>query len=158
MIKVGFGRDIHAFSDEGRDLIIGGIKIPFEKKVLANSDGDVLFHALAEALLGSLGMFDLGTYFPETKECENMDSSLIVKKVLSFMHEKKFHLVNVDISLILEKPRLKDYILKIKNNVKNILNLDDECVSIKAQTNEKMDSVGKNLAIESCCALLIESD
>lgn len=158
MIKIGYGRDIHAYSDKGRDLILGGVKIPFDKKVIAHSDGDVLFHAVAEALLGSLGLGDLGTYFPENKECENMDSRKIVEKAMEFMKEKGFHLVNVDISIILEKPKLKPYINEIKDNVKSILNLDADCVAIKAQTNEKIDGIGNLQAIEAICALLIEKD
>ena len=157
MIKIGYGRDIHALSNNGRDLILGGVLLPFEKKVVAHSDGDILFHALAEALLGALGLGDLGTYFPENDDkFDNYDSSKIVLKSLEFMNEKGFKLNNVDISIICERPKLRPYINVIKENVKKILSLDDECVSIKAQTNEKLDAVGENSAIEVICALLIE--
>lgn len=159
MIKIGYGRDIHVLSNIGRDFILGGVKIPFEKKIVAHSDGDVLFHALAEALLGALALGDLGTFFPENDiNCDNINSEIIVKKALSLMSEKGFHLINVDISIILEKPKLRPYIQKIKQNVAKILCLEEDMVSIKAQTNEKIDEIGKGLAIEALCALLIEKD
>lgn len=158
MIKIGYGRDIHSLNEVGRDLILGGVKIPFEKKVVAHSDGDVLFHAVSEAIFGALGMKDLGTYFPDNSlECDNMDSSLIVKKALEVMYEKGFRLNNVDISIICEKPKLKGYVDIIKENVMSILNLSEDCVSIKAQTNEKLDALGQGNAIEVICALLIEN-
>ncbi len=159
MFKIGYGRDIHAIKESGRELILGGIKIPFEKRIDAHSDGDVLFHAVAEALYGSLGMGDLGTYFPENDDkYDAFDSSLIVKHALESMKERGYHLVNVDISLICEKPKLRPYISLIKNNLKSILNLEDDCVSVKAQTNEKIDDIGALKAIECICALLIEKD
>ena len=97
-MRIGFGRDIHRFEDEGRDLILGGIKIPYSKKVSAHSDGDVVFHALAEAILGALALGDLGTHFNESDQnCLNMDSSIIVNRVLEMMNEKNYHIENVDI-------------------------------------------------------------
>ncbi len=159
MIKIGFGRDIHSLSEKGRDLILGGVKIPYEKKVKAHSDGDILYHALGEAIFGALGMNDLGAYFPDTSASfENMDSSLIVKYALVELKKSSFKLNNVDISIICEKPKLKSYIQEIKNSVKTILNLPDNCVAIKAQTNEHLDAIGNENAIEVICALLIESN
>lgn len=157
MLKIGYGRDIHAIKDSGRELILGGVKIPFEKRIDAHSDGDVLFHAVAEALYGSLGMGDLGTYFPENDDkYDGFDSSLIVKNALDCMQNKGYKLVNVDISIICEQPKLRPYITSIKDNLKAILNLDDDSVAVKAQTNEKIDDIGALKAIECICALLIE--
>lgn len=159
MIKIGFGRDIHSLSKlEGRELVLGGIKIPFEKKVIAHSDGDVLYHALAEAILGALGKGDLGIYFPENDDkYDNFDSRKIVLKTLKFLSSMHYKINNVDISIICEKPKLRPYIKYIKESVQKLLSLTEDCVSIKAQTNEKIDGVGEGLAIEVIAVILIES-
>lgn len=158
-MRIGFGRDIHRFEDEGRDLILGGIKIPYSKKVSAHSDGDVVFHALAEAILGALALGDLGTHFNESDpNCLNMDSSIIVNRVLEMMNEKNYHIENVDISIVLEKPKLRPYIDEIRRSIASVLKIDIDLVSFKAQTNESVDAVGLQKAVDCYCAILLEKN
>ena len=154
--RIGLSKDIHQLV-ENRKLIIGGVVVPFEKGELAHSDGDVLYHALAESILGALALGDLGTHFPDTSETtKDMDSRDIVSKVVTMMLEKGYEVNNVDIFVSLEKPKLKDYIPQMRNNVAGLLNVSLEQVSIKAGTNEKMGPVGEGKAIEASSIILLK--
>lgn len=156
MFRVGFSKDIHKLVDN-RKLLIGGVIVPFHKGEEAHSDGDVLFHAVAESILGALGKNDLGYYFPDTiNETKDMDSSLIVKRVLKMMKEENFVISNIDILIQLEKPKLKEYIALIKKNVTDILEISLGQVSIKVGTNEGLGEVGRNEAIECYSCVLLE--
>lgn len=154
--RVGFSKDIHRLVSN-RKLIIGGVVIPFELGEEAHSDGDVLYHALAESILGALALGDLGTHFPDTSdETLNMDSSLIVKSVVQKMKNKGYAVNNVDIFISLEKPKLKDYISEIRNNIAILLEVSLDQVSVKAGTNEKMGPVGEGKAIEATSMILLK--
>ena len=154
--RVGFSKDIHKLV-ENRKLIIAGVVIPFERGELAHSDGDVLYHALAESILGALALGDLGTHFPDTsKDTLDMDSSIIVKKVVEMMSKEGYEVNNVDIFVSLEKPKLKNYIPQMRDNVANILNVSLSQVSIKAGTNEGCSEVGKGEAIEATSIILLK--
>ena len=154
--RIGFSKDIHRLV-ENRKLIIGGVVVPFEKGELAHSDGDVLYHALAESILGALALGDLGKHFPDTSsETKDMDSRIIVSKVVSLMKEKGYGVNNVDIFVSLEKPKLKDYIELMRKNVASLLEVDIDYVSIKAGTNEKMGPVGLGEAIEASSIILLK--
>ena len=153
--RIGFSKDIHRLV-ENRKLIIGGVVVPFEKGELAHSDGDVLYHALAESILGALALGDLGKHFPDTSdETLDMDSSVIVSKVAKMMFEKGYEVNNVDIFVSLERPKLKDYIESMRNNVAKLLQVIIDQVSIKAGTNEKCGEVGKGEAIEATSMILL---
>ena len=153
--RIGFSKDIHRLV-ENRKLIIGGVVVPFEKGELAHSDGDVLYHALAESILGALALGDLGKHFPDTSdETLDMDSSVIVSKVVKMMFEKGYEVNNVDIFVSLERPKLKDYIESMRNNVAKLLQINVDQVSIKAGTNEKCGEVGKGEAIEATSMILL---
>ena len=153
--RIGFSKDIHRLV-ENRKLIIGGVVVPFEKGELAHSDGDVLYHALAESILGALALGDLGKHFPDTSdETLDMDSSVIVSKVVKMMLEKGYEVNNVDIFVSLERPKLKDYIESMRNNVAHLLQINIDQVSIKAGTNEKCGEVGKGEAIEATSMILL---
>lgn len=153
--RIGFSKDIHRLV-ENRKLIIGGVVVPFEKGELAHSDGDVLYHALAESILGALALGDLGKHFPDTSdETLDMDSSVIVSKVVKMMFEKGYEVNNVDIFVSLERPKLKDYIESMRNNVAKLLQINIDQVSIKAGTNEKCGEVGKGEAIEATSMILL---
>lgn len=153
--RIGFSKDIHRLV-ENRKLIIGGVVVPFEKGELAHSDGDVLYHALAESILGALALGDLGKHFPDTSdETLDMDSSVIVSKVVKMMFEKGYEVNNVDIFVSLERPKLKDYIESMRNNVAKLLQVNIDQVSIKAGTNEKCGEVGKGEAIEATSMILL---
>ena len=157
MNRVGFSKDIHKLVKD-RKLIIGGVVVPFEKGELAHSDGDVLYHALAESILGALALGDLGTHFPDnSKETKDMDSGLIVFKVVNMMEKEGYKVSNVDIFVSLEKPKLKDYIPQMRENVAKLLHTDIKNVSIKAGTNEGCGEVGKGEAIEATSIVLLES-
>ena len=156
--RVGFSKDIHQLV-ENRKLIIGGVVVPFEKGELAHSDGDVLFHALAESILGALALGDLGTHFPDTSdETLNMDSALIVKKVVEMMKDKGYKVNNVDLFISLEKPKLKDYINLMRTNIAALLEVELSQVSVKAGTNEKMGPVGEGKAIEATSMILLKKE
>ena len=155
--RVGFSKDIHKLV-ENRKLIIAGVVIPFEKGELAHSDGDVLYHALAESILGALALGDLGKHFPDNSEKTlNMDSAIIVSEVVKMMFEKGYEVNNVDLFVSLEKPKLKDYIPQMRENVANLLRIDVERVSIKAGTNEGCGEVGKGEAIEASSIVLLKN-
>ena len=154
--RIGFSKDIHKLVI-GRKLIIAGVEIPFEKGELAHSDGDVLYHALAESILGALALGDLGKHFPDTsKDTLDMDSSLIVKEVVKMMKEKGYQVNNVDIFVSLEKPKLKDYIELMRKNVATLLEVSVDQVSIKAGTNEGCGEVGKGEAIEATSMIMLK--
>ena len=155
-LRIGFSKDIHRLVPN-RKLIIGGVIIPYHLGELAHSDGDVLYHALAESILGALALGDLGTHFPDnSNETLNMDSSLIVSKVVEMMFKKGYEVNNADLFISLEKPKLKDYIPQIRANVAKLLNVEIGCVSIKAGTNEGVGPVGEGLAIEATSAILLK--
>ena len=154
--KIGLSRDTHILI-EGRDLFLGGIKIPYEKGLLGHSDADVLLHAISEAILGALALGDLGTHFPDTDpKYKGIDSKIILKKVVEMMKSMGYQIGNVDAMLILECPKMKPYILDIRNSIAMLLETNIDNVSIKATTNEKMGYLGEKLAIEANAIVLLE--
>lgn len=154
MYKVGLGYDIHKLT-EGRDLIIGGVKITHEKGLLGHSDADVLIHAIIDAMLGALCLSDIGTLFPDTDDMyKDADSTILLKKVYELIKEKGWKITNLDSNIIAQRPKMMPYIPKMKEVLSRIL--DTEYISIKAKTNEKMDAVGEELAIEAHAVILLE--
>lgn len=154
--RIGFSKDIHRLV-ENRKLIIAGVEIPYHLGELAHSDGDVLYHALAESILGALALGDLGKHFPDTSSVTlNMDSSHIVKEVVKMMKDKGYQVNNVDIFVSLEKPKLKDYIELMRKNVAALLEVNASQVSIKAGTNEGCGEVGKGEAIEATSMIMLK--
>lgn len=154
-IRTGFGYDIHQLT-EGEYIILGGVKIPSLYKTVAHSDGDLVYHALAQAIFSSLGLEDIGTYFPDTSDKTlAMDSSLLVQEALRRLKEENYNLSNVVIDIVTETPKLKNYKDSIKESVSNILNLDKSRIAIHANTSEKVGPVGTKQAIECYCQLLI---
>lgn len=154
MYRIGLGYDIHRLT-EGRDLIIGGVKITHEKGLLGHSDADVLIHAIIDALLGALGMSDIGTLFPDTDNLyKNADSTVLLKTVYKMIKEKGWKITNIDSNIIAQRPKMMPYIPKMKEVLTNILETEE--ISIKAKTNEKMDAVGSELAIEAHSVVLLE--
>ena len=152
MFRVGYASDIHRLVSN-RKLILGGVEIPFELGLLGHSDADVVYHALGEAILGALALGDLGTHFPDNDDKYlNMDSSIILSEIKKMMDEHNYVIQNLDISISLEKPKLKKYIQKMRENISCILNTDIGNVSIKACTNEGVGEVGRQ---EACIATAI---
>ncbi|MCX7759944.1 MAG: 2-C-methyl-D-erythritol 2,4-cyclodiphosphate synthase [Hydrogenothermaceae bacterium] len=144
-VRVGIGYDIHRF-EEGKRLIIGGVEIPFEKGFKAHSDGDILFHALTDALLGAIGYGDIGELFPDTDPSfKDMDSSVFLRKAKDIIDEKGYKISNIDSVIIIEKPKLLPYRERIRENTARVLEVEKSKVFVKAKTNEKLDSTGEGL-------------
>lgn len=157
MYRIGTGYDIHKLI-EGRNLIIGGIKITHEKGLLGHSDADVLIHALIDAMLGALALDDIGTLFPDTDpKYKNIDSTILLKHVYNLIQEKGYKIVNIDSNIIAQAPKMMPYIPKMKETLCKILQLAPENLSIKAKTKEKLDAVGQQLGIEANAVVLLES-
>lgn len=157
MIRIGFAKDIHALK-KGKKLILGGINIPFTKGEVAHSDGDVIMHAIAEAMLGALALGDLGKFYPTNdKKYDGIDSKFILLDVYKKVNKLNYKINNIDISVELEKPKLANYILNIRKNISKLLKIKLDQVSLKANTNEKMDAVGKNEAVVAYAIILLES-
>ncbi len=156
MYRIGLGYDIHKLTT-GRDLIIGGIKITHEKGLLGHSDADVLIHAIIDAMLGALALSDIGTLFPDTDDLyKNADSTILLRDVYKLIKEKKYVIENLDSNIIAQKPKMMPYIPKMKEVLCEILEIEPDRLSIKAKTNEKMDAVGQELAIEAQAAVLLK--
>jgi len=156
MYRIGLGYDIHKLV-EGRDLVIGGVKITHEKGLLGHSDADVLIHAIIDGMLGALAMSDIGTLFPDNDiEYKDIDSTILLKKVYEKIKDKKYVISNIDTNIIAQNPKMMPYIPKMKNILCKILELDYDDLSVKAKTKEKMDAVGKELAIEAHAVVLLK--
>ena len=155
-MRIGFASDIHKLVEK-RKLILAGVVVPFDKGESAHSDGDVVFHAVGESILGALALGDLGTHFPDTSdETLDMDSSLIVDKIYHMMDEAGYEVVNIDVSITLEKPKLKPHIQAMRENLARLLHVDITCVSVKAGTNEKLDALGKGEAVKAESIVLLK--
>ncbi len=154
---VGIGNDLHRL-EKGLPLIIGGIKIDSEFGCVAHSDGDVLLHALTDALLGAIGAGDIGELFPDTDSAnKNADSSIFVKKALDLIRNKRLEIVNIDCIVMLQIPKMSPYKLLIKQNIAAICDVSIDQVNIKAKTGEKLGHVGNSLGIESLCIVQLKS-
>lgn len=155
-MRIGFASDIHRLV-EGRRLILGGVVIPFELGEEAHSDGDVVYHAVAESILGALALGDLGKHFPDTdSKYKDIDSSIIVKEVVKMMKSKGCEINNIDVSITLEKPKLKNYIEAMRVNLSSLLETPIENVSIKAGTNERVGPLGRNEAVKAEAIVLLK--
>lgn len=155
-MRIGFASDIHRLV-EGRKLILAGVVVPAPFGELAHSDGDVVFHAVGESILGALALGDLGTHFPDTDDqYKNIDSSILINKIVEMMKNQGYEINNIDVSITLEKPKLKDYIFDMRKNLAKLLNTSISNVSIKAGTNEKLDAIGKGEAVKAEAIVLLK--
>lgn len=146
MFKIGLGYDIHRLVED-RDLIIGGIKIPYEKGLLGHSDADVLIHAIIDALLGAANLADIGTLFPDTDpKYKDANSIMLLKNVIELVKEKGYKINNIDSNIIAQAPKMMPHIPEMKTTLAKAMDIDIESISIKAKTKEKLDSVGEKLA------------
>lgn len=156
MFKIGLGYDIHRLVED-RDLIIGGVKIPYEKGLLGHSDADVLIHAIIDALLGAANLADIGTLFPDTDpKYKDANSIMLLKNVIKLVKEKGYKINNIDSNIIAQAPKMMPHIPEMKTTLAKAMNIDIESISIKAKTKEKLDSVGEKLAIETNAVVLLE--
>ena len=153
--RVGTGYDIHRL-EENRDLIIGGIKIPYEKGLYGHSDADVLIHAIIDALLGAAALPDIGTIFPDTDEqYKDADSTVLLKKVCEMVSDKGYKIGNIDSNIIAQAPKMMLHIPEMKKRLAEVIGTDIENISVKAKTNEKMDAVGEKKAIEANAVVIL---
>lgn len=156
MIRIGNGYDVHVLI-EGRKLVLGGIEIPHTKGVLGHSDGDVLVHAVMDAMLGALALGDIGQHFPDTDmKYENIDSTILLKRVKELVAERGYKIINLDSIIVLQKPKIKPYIEAMRKRIAEILEIDVEQVSIKATTEEKLGFTGDESGVKSYCVVLLE--
>ena len=156
MYRIGYAEDIHRLV-AGRRLMIGGLHIeaPFGEE--AHSDGDVLLHAISEALLGALALGDLGTHFPDyLKETEGMDSKIILLETICMVRDLGYEVVNIDTSIILERPKISPHMRKIKESISEILNININRISVKANTNEKLGAIGQGEAIKAVAVVMLK--
>lgn len=156
MIRVGFGIDVHRFV-EGRDLWIGGIKVPYEKGLDGHSDADVLIHAICDALLGAANLRDIGFQFPDTSdEFLNIDSKILLRRTGELLAEKGYRIGNIDATVAAQAPKLNPYIPAMQQIMAEVLGIDADMLSIKATTTEKLGFEGRKEGITAYATVLIE--
>lgn len=155
MLRIGQGYDVHKLV-EGRKLIIGGVDIPHEKGLLGHSDADVLIHAIMDALLGALGLGDIGSHFPDTKEeFKDMDSRVLLRRVNELLKNSGYALNNMDAVIIAQSPKMAPHIEKMKENLAEDLEIDPGLINIKASTTESLGFVGRKEGIQAQAIVLI---
>lgn len=155
-MRIGIGYDVHKLVKD-RPLILGGVKVPFELGLLGHSDADVLVHALMDAMLGALALGDIGQHFPDDDMAyKNADSMKLLAEVSDIIKKRGFNIVNIDSIIIAQKPKLKDYLSEMINNICKVLELNTEQVSIKATTEEFLGFTGNLEGIKSQVVVLLE--
>lgn len=155
MIKVGLGNDLHRLV-EGRKLILGGIELPFEKGEDGHSDGDVLFHAITDAILGASGLGDIGSYFPpEDNKWKDADSAELLRTVMKDVYAKGWKIENLDCVIKLEKPKFIPYRQQVIESIAKVLEINPDQVFVKAKTGEKLPPIGTSEAVEAYVVCLL---
>lgn len=158
LLRIGQGYDVHQLV-VNRPLIIGGIEIPFEKGLLGHSDADVLLHAITDACLGAVGLVDIGTHFPDNDNAyKGANSALLLKRAWELVKEKGFNLVNMDCTIIAQKPKMASYIPLMKAKIAEIIEVEETQINIKATTTEKLGFTGREEGIASLAVVLLESN
>ena len=156
-MRVGMGYDVHRLV-EGRDLILGGVKIPYVKGLLGHSDADVLLHAVMDALLGAAALGDIGKHFPDSDPAyKGISSMLLLKKVGALLEEKGFFVDNIDATIIAQAPKMRPFIDDMRENIARALNMDISCVNVKATTEEGLGFTGNGEGISSQAVCMLTS-
>lgn len=156
MLRIGNGYDVHVLT-EGRKLVLGGVEIHHTKGVLGHSDGDVLVHAIMDAMLGALALGDIGQHFPDTDmQYKNIDSMLLLSKVKELIYSKGYKIINLDSIIVLQKPKVKPYIEAMRKRIAEVLEIEVDQVSVKATTEEKLGFTGDESGVKSYCVVLLE--
>lgn len=154
-IRVGFGYDVHKLV-AGRELWLGGIQLPYELGLLGHSDADVLIHAICDALLGAANMRDIGFHFPDTsEETLNVDSKILLRKTIELIGTKGYEVVNIDATVCAERPKLNPHVPAMKACLAEVMNTDEDNISIKATTTEKLGFTGRMEGISAYATVLI---
>ena len=155
--RVGNGYDVHQLA-EGLPLVLGGVNIPHTKGCVAHSDGDVLIHALCDALLGALALGDIGQHFPDTSEAyKGIDSKLLLARVVAMVRERGWEIVNVDNTLLAQKPKIAPFVPQMRQVLAGILGLPEDAVSVKATTTERLGFVGREEGIAAYATCLLRA-
>ena len=154
-IKIGFGYDVHQLA-EGESLVLGGIQIPHHKGTVAHSDGDVLIHAICDAILGAANLRDIGYQFPDNSmEFKNIGSKILLMRTIELIEQKGFKVGNIDSTLALQKPKVKEYIDDMRKTLAEILKVSTDDVSIKATTTEKLGFEGREEGVSAYAVVLL---
>ena len=154
--RIGYGFDVHQL-EKGRPFWLGGILLPSPYGATGHSDADVLIHAICDALLGAASLGDIGQHFPNTSaEFKNIDSKILLGKVVKLLQEKNYSIGNVDATVILESPKIAGHIIEMRKTLAKVMGIDEDCVSVKATTNEKMGFVGRQEGVSAHAVALIE--
>ena len=155
-MRIGHGYDVHKLVKD-RPLILGGVKLPFELGLLGHSDADVLLHAVCDALLGAAALGDIGKHFPDNaEEFHNIDSRILLRKTVELLKEKGYNIVNVDATVIAQKPKLAPFIERMRENIALDCNISADCVNVKATTEEGLGFTGDLSGISAHAVCLIE--
>ena len=157
-IRIGYGVDVHRLEPD-LPLFLGGIEIPSDLGALGHSDADVLLHAICDALLGAVNLRDIGYHFSDTDPRYNgIDSKILLSEVMNLIQDKGYRVINIDSTVIAEAPKINPYIPQMQKVIAKVLKVEDECISIKATTHEKVDSFGRREAIKAYTACLLIKD
>lgn len=156
--RIGYGYDVHAL-DEGLRLVLGGVEIPHTKGCVAHSDGDVLIHAVCDAMLGAAALGDIGKHFPDTSaEFKGIDSRVLLARVVELLSEKGFCVGNIDSTIAMQRPKLRPYIDSMREEIARVVGVDVDCVSVKATTTERLGFEGEERGVSATAAVLIYKD
>jgi 2-C-methyl-D-erythritol 2,4-cyclodiphosphate synthase len=157
-MRIGFGYDVHQLV-EGRPLVLGGVKIPYLYGLQGHSDADVLLHAISDALLGAVAEGDIGRHFPDTDpQYKNIRSAILLKKVMTKVREKGFRILNIDATVLAQRPKLADHIPRMVKEIADILEIETERVNVKATTSEGLGFIGREEGISAYAMALVGKD
>ncbi len=158
MIRIGHGFDVHRLVPD-RDLILGGVNIPYEHGLLGHSDADVLLHAVSDSILGALGLGDIGRYFPDTDPSyKGVNSMLLLEHVVGLAHTRGFRIGNLDTTIVAQRPKLAPYVAQMLTNLANVCQVPSGCVNVKATTTEHLGYAGRGEGISAYAVVLIETN
>lgn len=156
-MRIGHGYDVHRFTD-GDEIIIGGIRIPYNKRLLAHSDGDVLIHAIADSLLGAAGQRDIGYYFPDNDDSyKNLDSKILLSRVVEIIKEKGFEIEYIDSTIIAQEPKMAKHIENMREALANAMGVSKELINVKATTEEHLGFTGRKEGIGAHAVCLLKN-
>ena len=154
--RIGHGYDVHKL-EEGKKFIIGGIEIDHDKGAVGHSDADVVIHVICDALLGALSLGDIGKHFPDTdNKYKGIDSKILLHKVMKLVKEEKYQISNVDVTILLQKPKLRNYIDSMRDTLSNIMEINKSQISVKATTTEGLGFVGREEGVAAHCVCILK--
>ena len=154
--RIGHGYDVHKL-EEGKKFIIGGIEIDHDKGAVGHSDADVVIHVICDALLGALSLGDIGKHFPDTDDIyKGIDSKILLQKVMKLVKEEKYQISNVDVTILLQKPKLRNYIDSMRDTLSNIMEINKSQISVKATTTEGLGFVGREEGVAAHCVCIVK--